>query len=281
MTTPSVWTCPNCAIAVHTPFCAACGERPIPPRDLTFRGLAEKLVHAISNIDGKALRTFRRLINHPGDLTVAYLEGRRQPFVAPFQLFLIANVLFFAVQWVTQAKVFSTTLASHLTHQDWSALAGPMVAKRLAEMGTTLERYAPAFDQAVVTNAKTLVILMVLAFAVVLPLVFGGRRRPFMGHVVFALHLYAFLLLMFCLAMGVVAVHVAYGGAGLASEQLDHLLSGVQLAVCTVYIYLAIGVVYSATGVPRVLKATLLAVAVAALVLAYRFVLLPITLFTS
>jgi hypothetical protein len=156
-----------------------------------------------------------------------------------------------------------------------------MVARRLAEMGTTLERYAPAFDQAVVTNAKALVILMVLAFAVVLPLVFGGRRRPFMGHMVFALHLYAFLLLMFCLAMGVVAVHVAYGGAGLASEQLDHVLSLIQLAVCAIYIYLAIGVVYSATGAARALKAAILAAAVAALVLAYRFVLLPITLYTS
>ena len=51
--------------------------------------------------------------------------------------------------------------------------------------------------------------------------------------------------------------------------------------VCAVYIYLAIGPVYSATGAMRATKAVLLAVAVATIVLGYRFVLFLITLYAT
>jgi hypothetical protein len=48
----------------------------------------------------------------------AWTSGVRKPYVAPFQLFLIANVLFFAMQWLTGENVFSSSLDSHLHHQD-------------------------------------------------------------------------------------------------------------------------------------------------------------------
>jgi len=37
----------------------------------------------------------RRLVRHPGELSLAWTEGVRKPYVAPFQLFLVANVIFF------------------------------------------------------------------------------------------------------------------------------------------------------------------------------------------
>ena len=30
------WTCPTCSVIVTTPFCAGCGEEPLPPRGLTI-----------------------------------------------------------------------------------------------------------------------------------------------------------------------------------------------------------------------------------------------------
>jgi hypothetical protein len=49
------------------------------------------------------------------------------------QLFLISNLLFFAVQSITHDKVFSTPLDSHLHGRDWSELARDLVENRLAE----------------------------------------------------------------------------------------------------------------------------------------------------
>ena len=67
------------------------------------------------------------LITQPGVLTVAYIQGRRVPYIPPFQLFLIANVLFFALQSLTNTNIVSSPMDSHLHMQDWNAIAENLV----------------------------------------------------------------------------------------------------------------------------------------------------------
>ena len=273
------WTCPSCKVTVATPFCARCGEEPLPPRDLTLRGLAEKIVHALTSIDARAARSAWALLRHPGQLTLAWTGGVRKPYVAPFQLFLIANVIFFALQWLTGENVFSSPLASHLHQQDWSTLAQSLLVTRLQATHASIEQYGPVFDRAVVLNAKSLILLMAVPFALLLPLAFFRERRPFMAHVVFSLHLYTFLLLVFCIALLAAKLSALLGFGGLDAPHVDNVLSIANLAIGAIYIYLAVGPVYAATGASRVAKAIVLALAVAAIVLGYRFLLFVITLY--
>jgi Protein of unknown function (DUF3667) len=278
MTDEVRWTCPTCNVLVMTPFCARCGEEPLAPRDLTLRGLGEKLLHAFTSIDARAARSAWCLLRHPGELSLAWTSGVRKPYVAPFQLFLIANVIFFALQGLTGETVFSSSLDSHLYHQDWSELARSLLDRRLEETQTRLEDYAPVFDRAVVLNAKSLIVLMTIPFALLLPVVFFRERRPFLAHVVFSLHLYTFLLLLFCIALLAAKVSVSLGFGGLEVPLVDNALSFANLAACALYLYVAIGPVYGAAGAMRALQAIVLALAVAAIVPGYRFVLFLITL---
>jgi len=280
MTDSVNWTCPTCNVIVTTPFCAHCGEEPLAPRALTLRGVGEKLLHALTSIDARTMRSAWKLLRHPGALTLAWTRGVRKSYVAPFQLFLIANVFFFGVQWVTSENVFSSSLDSHLHHQDWSALAQSLLARRLEATHTTLEQYQPVFDRAVVLNAKSLILLMTIPFALILPLASFRERRPFMTHVAFSLHLYTFLLVLFCVALLLARFSELLGFGGLEVPRVDNVLSIANLAACTVYIYLASGPVYGASGKLRAAKAFLLALAVATIVLGYRFVLFLITLYT-
>ena len=179
------WNCPSCNCRVSARFCPECGESPLRRHDLTLRGFFGQIALACTNIDGPILRSIRCLVTRPGFLTVAYLNGQRKPYTPPLQLFLVANVLFFAMQSLVGAKVFSTPLDMHLNNQFWSSVAQPLVAHRLETKHTTLELYSPVFDRAVELNAKSLIILMVLPFGVFLPLVFYGKRVPFVGHIVF------------------------------------------------------------------------------------------------
>jgi hypothetical protein len=205
----------------------------------------------------------------------------RKPYVAPFQLFLIANVIFFAIQWLTGENVFSSSLESHLHHQDWSELAQSMVARRLEKTHTDLETFAPMFDRAVLLNAKSLIVLMSMPFALLLPLVFFRAGRPFMTHVVFSLHLYTFLLLLFCIALLVAKSRALLGSGGLEAPLVDHVLSVANLAACALYAYVAIGPVYGASGGVRIIQAVVLTLAVGVIVLGYRFVLFLITLYAA
>jgi hypothetical protein len=94
---------------VSTAFGPQCGERALRPLDLTLRSLFGKLLHATTSIDGRLLRTVARLLRRPGSLTLAYIGGERKPYIAPFQLFLLANVLSVANLLACGAYIFAST----------------------------------------------------------------------------------------------------------------------------------------------------------------------------
>lgn len=276
------WACPNCKVQVTTPFCATCGEHPLKPRELTLRQLLRQLFVVFSSLDGKVLRTLRTLITRPGELTRAFFEGRRKPFIGGFQIFILANVLFFAMQSLTKMKIFTNTLDYRLNDDELlGAFGRALVDTRLAATGRTFDQYAPVFNQAVATNAKSLIGLMVPVLALVPPLLFWRRKRPFAVHVIFALHFYAFLLLLFCVPLAATAIDSAFGGSGVPSQAVDDVMSIGLLLACATYLYAAIGPAYDAHGFARVLQAAALTIAVMFIFFGYRFALVPITLYTT
>jgi hypothetical protein len=275
------WTCPTCNKLSSTRYCPTCGESPVSPREYTLSGLARRLVQAFTSIDTKTARSVWTLVRRPGELTVSWMKGVRKVYVAPITLFLLVNALFFAVQSVTGGAVFSSPLDSHLNHQDWSAFSRSLVQQKLQTTGLSLDSYTVAFNSAVAIHAKSLIILMTVPFAFLLPMVFVHARRPFMAHVVFSLHLYALLLLLFCVALFLASASAWLGFGGLETPAVDKVLSVVNLAVGGLYIYASIGPVYGTSGGWRALQTALLAIAMAAIVIGYRFSLFLITVLTT
>ena len=279
MTEAAIWTCPTCKRGISTAFCPTCGETAIDRRDLSLRGFARQAFESFVAIDGKLMRSFRMLLRHPGELSLAYVRGQRVAFTGPFRVFLFANMLFFAAQSLTDASVVGTGLQSHLHEQDWSGIARRLVAWRLADLHTTLELYAPLFDRAVVLNAKSLIILMVLPFTGALSLTFLRADRPFVAHVVFALHFYAFLMILLCGLLLVEAASARLGAAGL--PDLDKPLFALLLVASAAYLYLATGVAYGARGWAHGAKVVGLTLVVGAMISIYRFAIFLITLYTT
>jgi hypothetical protein len=272
------WLCPTCREAVSSPFCAVCGERQLDLHALTLRGLAEQVWHSLTSVDGNLIRSLLALVGKPGALTVAYLEGRRKPYLGPVPLFLMANVVFFAAESLLRSSVFATPLAMHLERQPWSPFAPAWVTNRLAALDTTLAEFTPVFDQALALHARSWIILMALAFTPVPALLFRHRHLPVAAHAVFALHLYAFLLLLLCVGTGVEAW---FGGPAAMAPWVDPAVSIGLLAACAAYLYAAVGTVYASNGARRALEVAALTVSVATLVLGYRFALFVLTLYTA
>jgi len=275
------WTCPVCGRETATAFCPDCGERPRDPHDLTLRGLALQAAAALTDVDGKVLRTFRCLVTRPGALTVAFLSGRRKTYIGPVALFLSANVIFFAMESLTSGLVFTTPLQSHLHAQPWSAPAQAIVARHLAAQHTTLIAYAPRFDAAIALHARSMILVMVATFVPVLLLVFRRAHQPFAAHAVFSLHLYAWLLLLLSVATTIPPLWTWLGGTAAAARTLDLALSFGLLGACATYLYLSIGPVYGGGQARRAAAAAALTIAAAAIVLGYRFALLVVTLATT
>src|SRR5262245_26883211 len=112
--------CLNCGAALTGQFCAACGQRALPPHP-TVRELAGDAFAEFSGWDGKFAETIRLLFTKPGELTRQWLEGRRVHFISPLRLYLTASLLFFLVAAAapnlrsTDGKVSLSTLNLNVT----------------------------------------------------------------------------------------------------------------------------------------------------------------------
>lgn len=85
--------CRDCGETLVGPFCHACGQdsrtRTLPMKDLLGNVLAESL-----NLEGKTFLTAEAMLRRPGELLVAFREGRSL-YTTPFKLFLIVSAAFF------------------------------------------------------------------------------------------------------------------------------------------------------------------------------------------
>jgi hypothetical protein len=185
------------------------------------------------------------------------------------------------MQSLTGMNILSSTLDSHLHAQDWSSFAQGLVNERLTARHLPLEAYTPVFDRYALFNAKTLIILMALCFAALAGIVFYGRHLPAGAHIVFALHLYAFVLVVLSASVLLAQFDVILGGGGLGSDVVDKALSVFNLLVCGCYIYVAVPNVYSTTGWRRTGSTLLLTLALALLFVGYRFAIFLITFYTT
>jgi hypothetical protein len=92
--------CPNCSAAVSGPFCAACGQETVIETPTVIEFLHETLHHYVA-AEGKIWRTLMLLLCVPGELTHAYLIGRRKRYIRPIQLYLTLSFVFFLIAGLT------------------------------------------------------------------------------------------------------------------------------------------------------------------------------------
>lgn len=88
--------CLNCGAVLTGLFCAACGQEAHIATPTVGEFAREFLQDQIA-LEGKLLRTLKLLARRPGQLTLEYLEGRRQRYIRPLRLYLTMSVLYFAV----------------------------------------------------------------------------------------------------------------------------------------------------------------------------------------
>jgi len=284
MTEPAA-RCANCSEPLGGKYCARCGEKRLAPADHTLRRYLEHLFEAFTHADGKIFLTLRLLVTRPGRLTADHLRGKRKPYIPPLELFLLANLVFFLLHPLIGSNTLTTDLNTQL-HYTWHhALAESLVTPRLALRAVTAEAYAATFDPAAITLAKSLVILVVPLFALVVLLLHWRQRRHFSAHLVFSLHFGAFWLLLISatlaltnLVMRLLRSADVFPSAGVVNGSII----GFSLGLMTLYLFRAGRLVYAteATWV-TVVRSLALAVAFDLSLQAYRCALFFITFWST
>jgi hypothetical protein len=102
--------CANCKEPLLGPYCAVCGQ----PRDVHRRSMGRLLADLVQDLisfDSRILRTARALALTPGELPLAFHQGRTQPYVPAVRLYLFVSLLFFLTLSLTHLALVQFHLA--------------------------------------------------------------------------------------------------------------------------------------------------------------------------
>lgn len=233
MTGSRAKACLNCGATLSGAFCAACGQRDIPPYP-SVRELAVDAISEFSGWDGRLSSTLRTLVRRPGLLTREFLEGRRALYISPLRLYLSASVAYFLIAAaapnvrvgekeagvnVSATKTAETPALSRPQRvgdaatealETGEALTESERAATLAEIERAPSLMRPflrkavqdpaGFRRGIVETMPKMLFVLLPLFAAIVALFYRGRKYP--EHLYFAIHLHAFVFL----ALGVTAV---------------------------------------------------------------------------
>ena len=108
--------CANCNEPLLGPYCAVCGQARDTHRRSVHHLIAD-LVADLVSFDSRILRTARALLLKPGELALAYREGRTQPYVPSVRLYLFVSLIFFLVLSAAHIAIFQFSL--NVTPEVW------------------------------------------------------------------------------------------------------------------------------------------------------------------
>lgn len=104
--------CANCGAPVTHFYCPSCGQERDTHRRSVW-GLLRHLVEEIAGFDSRILRTLWALVAQPGELSVAFREGRTRRYVPALRLYLFMSLIFFVSLSATGIALLQLELAIH------------------------------------------------------------------------------------------------------------------------------------------------------------------------
>jgi len=279
--------CAHCGASVSRNYCAQCGEQHFEESQLSYKNLANQLFVSLTDLDGKVFQSFRLLLFRPGQLLNDYCSGVRKYRLNPFQLFLLANVLYFFALSFLQQNTFNTPLDVHMNATNFfhREIATQWVNQYLLESGLELDEYRRAFNLEIDLQSKALVILLIPIFAVMIALVFNRQKFIGIRSLVLSTHFFAYVLL-FLLAFDLIVGNLL----GLAQRVFEFRLSdfvsvelinslGILIGLM-LYLFFAIRRTFDGTWQNHLFKTAILAFGFYVSILFYRSILFFTTYFS-
>jgi len=101
--------CANCHAPLAGPFCSSCGQACDTHRRSLYR-LVRGFIADMLSLESRTLRTAWALLFRPGELSLAFHQGRIQRYVPPVRLYLFVSLLFFVALSFTQLALVQFSL---------------------------------------------------------------------------------------------------------------------------------------------------------------------------
>jgi hypothetical protein len=224
--------CLNCGTHLDSQFCPECGQKNKDYR-LSFRDLFSDFLEELLDFDSRVIRSLRTLFTKPGLLTTEYIKGRRISYLPPVRIYLVASVLFFlilslkslipsiqnnkfineltesgdldvALNQAIDSQIDSTSDKTELL--EGSGLVVIDSDSSQSNMSISIGESAFDVEQGDFLNnftdnfAKMMFLLLPVA-ALQLKLLYWRRKKLYIEHLIFSLHVHAFIFSLLILTV--------------------------------------------------------------------------------
>jgi hypothetical protein len=106
-----VGTCPNCGVPLIGDYCAVCGqEKDIHRRSVA--GILHDFFQDMLNFDSRIVRTVIALLVEPGEIAIAFREGRTRRYVPALRLYFFVTLIFFLLLSATNLAIIQLELTA-------------------------------------------------------------------------------------------------------------------------------------------------------------------------
>jgi hypothetical protein len=198
-TAPGTRGCRNCGARLLGRYCVDCGQAAdvhVP----STRELVHEALEGLTHSDSRLWRTLTCLWFKPGELTRAFVEGRRMAYLPPIRLYLVVSVIFFLIASVSHSSLRVMTLhdgnvsvsnveasCSRLDlTSHWKQRIERACIKVVSDHGASLVHLAAA------TMPKAMFVFLPL-IAFLHMLMYWRPRHRYAEHLLFFVHLHAFI----------------------------------------------------------------------------------------
>jgi hypothetical protein len=193
----TVRECVNCNNTIKSFYCENCGEKIVQDKDFSIKTLLNQVVSGLFNFDSKIIKSFYYLFTKPGRLSVNYVNGLRKPFMSPFQIFLIANILFFIL--LDQADILRIPSKYYFGNEEMiEALRYLSVETDMSEL-----ELKNIYDIKSLNYSKSFVIILIPIYAFVFYVLNKKKQYQFGKHLIFATHYFSFFLLFYVILLSI------------------------------------------------------------------------------
>ncbi len=146
-----------------------------------------------TNLDSKFYKSFKYLFSRPGFLTAEFIAGRRKPYLGPFQIYLLASIVFYIL--LHDVDAFMVPSIWFFNYEEYGIRISTLVAEKMEILSVSKEELGVIYDGKVSTYSK-LFLVVNLPILALISWIFKHKIVPEFGkHFIFSTHNFSFFIL--------------------------------------------------------------------------------------